>query len=62
MTLAAVASGANRFPLRVVSGDSRIEATKIEKKKLDDSRFVVPPDYQVIDVGAMIQNLPFLKR
>lgn len=60
MTLGAVATGANKFPLRVVAGDSKMEATKIEKKKLDDARFVVPPDYQVIDVAAMMQNLPFL--
>lgn len=60
MTVAAVASGANRFPLRIVSADVKIEATRIEKKKLDDARFVVPPDYQVIDIGAMMQNLPIL--
>lgn len=60
MTLGAVAMGANKFPLRVATADSKLEATKIEKKKLDDSRFVVPPDYQVIDVAAMMQNLPFL--
>jgi hypothetical protein len=60
MTLGAVATGANRFPLRIVSGSVRLEATKIEKKKLEDARFVVPPDYQVIDVGAMMQNLPML--
>jgi len=60
LTLGAVATGANKFPLRIVGPDSKLEATKIEKKKLEDSRFVVPPDYQVIDVGAMMQNLPFL--
>lgn len=60
MTIGAVATGANKFPLRIASGDTKLEATKIEKKKLDDSRFVVPPDYQVIDVSAMMQNLPIL--
>lgn len=58
LTIGAVAMGANKFPLRIVSGDTRLEATKIEKKKLDDARFVVPPDYQVIDIAAMMQNLP----
>ena len=61
MTLGAVASGANKFPLRIASADgTKLEATKIEKKKLEDARFVVPPDYQVIDVAAMMQNLPVL--
>jgi hypothetical protein len=60
MTLGAVASGANKFPLRIVSQDVKLEATKIDKKKLEDARFVVPPDYQVIDVAAMMQNLPIL--
>jgi hypothetical protein len=60
MTIGAVATGANKFPLRIVSGDTKLEATKIEKKKLEDARFVVPPDYQVIDVAAMMQNLPIL--
>jgi hypothetical protein len=60
MTVGAVATGANKFPLRIVSADTKLEATKIEKKKLEDARFVVPPDYQVIDVAAMIQNLPIL--
>lgn len=66
ITVAAVASGANRFPLRIVTfgtngaEEVRLEATKIEKKKLDEARFVVPPDYQVIDIAAMMQNLPIL--
>lgn len=58
LTVGAVATGANKFPLRIVSGDVTLVATKIDKKKLDDARFVVPPDYQVIDVAAMMQNLP----
>ena len=60
---AAAASDFNHFPLRVVAYDdknvetTRMEATKIDKKKLDDSRFTVPPDYQVIDMSAMLGNL-----
>lgn len=67
IAVAAVASGANRFPLRIVTygtngaEEVRLEATKIEKKKLDDARFVVPPDYQVIDIAAMMQGLPIFK-
>jgi hypothetical protein len=77
MTLAAVTTEANRFPLRVTSYDAkgaeemRMEATKIDKKKLDDARFVVPPDYRVIDMsnlmggagvpGGMPSNIPSLK-
>lgn len=60
IAVGAVASGANKFPLRIVSGDTKLETTKIEKKKLEDARFVVPPDYQVIDLAAMMQNLPIL--
>lgn len=62
MTVAAVASGANRFPLRVVTygptgaEETRFEAKKIDKKKLDDARFVVPPDYQIIDLSQMLGN------
>jgi len=67
LTVAAVASGANKFPLRIVAfgqdgkEETRLEATKVDKKPLDESRFVVPPDYQVIDLAATMQNLPFLK-
>lgn len=63
ITMAAVASEANRFPLRVVSIDpkgveeSRLEATKIDKKNLADAQFTVPADYQVIDLGQMMQGL-----
>ena len=59
----AAVSDFNHFPLRFVAFDaqnvetSRMEATKIEKKKLDDARFVVPPDFQVIDMSAMLGNL-----
>lgn len=61
--LAAVAADANRFPLRVVAFDeknvetTRMQATKIEKKKLDEARFVVPADYQLIDMSAMLGGL-----
>ncbi len=63
MTLAAVASEANRFPLRVISfgangaEEIRMEATKVEKKKLDDARFAVPPDYRVLDMSALMGGL-----
>lgn len=63
MTIAAVASEANRFPLRAITYDAkgaeemRMEATKIEKKPLDDARFVVPPDYKIIDMSAMMGGL-----
>lgn len=61
--LAAVAADANRFPLRVIAYDdknvetTRMQATKVEKKKLDESRFVVPADYQLIDMSAMLGGL-----
>lgn len=62
-TAAAVASGANHFPLRVVAYDAkgaeqtRMEVTKVDKKKLDDARFVVPPDYRVVDMAQMMGGL-----
>ncbi len=66
VALAAAASDLNHFPLRVIAYDdknvetNRMEATKIEKKKLDDAHFAVPPDFQVIDMGAMLGALPGL--
>jgi len=60
VALAAAAGDANRFPLRLVAFDAkgvettRMEATKVEKKTLADTQFVVPPGYQVIDVGALM--------
>lgn len=60
---AAAVSGMNHFPLRVVLFDaagaveSQMEATRVERKKLDDARFVVPPDYQVIDFVAMMEMM-----
>jgi hypothetical protein len=60
LALAALASGANRFPLRAVLFDgagtevSRMQATRIEKKSLDSARFTVPPEYRVIDMQGML--------
>lgn len=62
--LAIAASDANRFPLRVVAYDAanvettRMEATKIEKKTLDPNAFVVPPDYKVMDMTAIMGAFP----
>lgn len=62
-TLAIAASDLNHFPLKVVSYDdknvetTRMEATKIDKKKLDDARFTVPPDFQLVDMSAMLGGL-----
>jgi len=67
VALAAVASEANRFPLRVITFDAkgaeelRMEATKVDKKKLDDARFNVPPDYKVVDMSALM-NMPGLPK
>lgn len=63
VSLAAAATNADRFPLRVIGYDakgaqtSRMEATKIEKKTLDASRFTVPADYQIIDMAALMGGL-----
>lgn len=60
---AAMVVGANHFPLRAVVTDAsgvvetRMEATKVEKKKLDDAAFAVPPDFQVVDLAAMMGML-----
>jgi hypothetical protein len=62
LTLAAVTSEANRFPLRLIAYDqkgteeTRLEATKIDKKALDETRMTVPPDYQVIDLATMLSG------
>lgn len=62
-TLTAVMTEANRFPLRVVTHDTkgveetRMEATKVEKKKLDDARFNVPPDYRVVDMATLVGGM-----
>jgi Domain of unknown function (DUF4412) len=53
----------NHFPLRAVAYDEknveegRFEATKIEKKTLDDARFAVPPGYQTVDITQLFQGL-----
>ncbi|MBS2012159.1 MAG: DUF4412 domain-containing protein [Deltaproteobacteria bacterium] len=64
VALAAAATDANRFPLRVIAFDAknvettRMTATKIEKKTLDANRFVVPPDYKITDMTAILGSLP----
>lgn len=63
VALTAAATGGNHFPLRVITHDAagkeqmRMEAQKVEKKKLDDSRFVPPPDYKEFKPGQ-IPGLP----
>ena len=63
MAAAAALTDLNHFPLRLVSFDakstetSRMEATKIDKKKLDDATFAVPPGYQTVDLAAMFQGI-----
>jgi len=48
------------FPLKSVDYDAkgteltRMEVTKIEKKKLDDSQFAVPADYKKMDLPSML--------
>lgn len=51
----------NHFPLRAVMSENnvetgRMEATKVEEKKLDDARFTVPADYQIQTLDQMIQG------
>jgi hypothetical protein len=64
IAVAATLNGTNRFPLRIVSWNAqgteevRLEATKIEPKNLAETQFQVPPDYQIIDLGALLQGLP----
>lgn len=64
VALAAAAADANRFPLRVVAYDdkglesTRMEATKIDKKTLDPNRLVVPPDYKITDMTAIMGAFP----
>ena len=60
---AAALGDLNHFPLRAVGYDKagveegRLEAKKIEKKKLPDSQFTVPPDYQQMDMAAMMAGM-----
>jgi hypothetical protein len=66
LALSAAATGGNHFPLRVITHDAagkeqmRMEAQKVEKKKLDDTRFVPPADYKQFHPGQMppIPSLP----
>ncbi len=50
------------FPLKSVDYDakgaelSRMEVTKIEKKKLDDSLFAIPADYKKLELPAMLKR------
>ncbi len=63
LAVAAMASGVNRFPLRAVLFDAkgtevtRMQATRIEKKSLEDARFTVPPDYRLVDMQSMLGGL-----
>jgi hypothetical protein len=58
LAIAAVMGDANKFPLRMISYDAqgaeqiRLEATKVEKKTLENASFVVPADYRIMDMGA----------
>jgi hypothetical protein len=59
----AAVSDFNHLPLRIVSFDDknveegRIEVTKIDKKKLPDNHFAVPPDFQVVELSALLGGL-----
>ncbi len=51
----------NHFPLRVIMNENgaetgRMEATKVEEKKLEEARFAVPADYQIQSLEQMIQG------
>lgn len=54
--------GKDAFPLRVIETgtngkqSSRMEATSVEKKSIPDSAFAPPADYQMLDMGAMMQG------
>lgn len=48
------------FPIRMITRkdgkeDMRMEATKVEKKKLDDKLFAPPSDYKCMDMTSMLQ-------
>ena len=52
----------NHFPLRAVMNENgveigRMEATKVEERKLEDARFAVPADYQILTLEQMIQGM-----
>ena len=51
----------NHFPLRFIAKENgaetaRMEATKVEKKTLDDARLAVPAGYQVLTLDQMIAS------
>jgi uncharacterized protein DUF4412 len=59
----AAVSDFNHLPLRIVSFDEknveegRMEVTKIDKKKLPDNHFSVPPDFQIVELSALIGSM-----
>ena len=63
LAFAAVAADGAHFPLRVAFFDEkgklamRAEATKIDKKKLDNANFVVPPGFTVVELSDMLRNM-----
>jgi hypothetical protein len=58
----AAVSDFNHLPLRIVSFDDknveegRMEVTKVDKKKLPDNHFAVPPDFQIVELSALIAS------
>lgn len=63
LAAAAAIGDLNHFPLKLVAYDaasaetSRIEAKKIDKKKLADAQFTVPADYQQLDMSQLMSGL-----
>jgi hypothetical protein len=63
LAAAAVLGDLNHFPLKVVAFDTagvetaRLETKKIEKKTLPDTDFVVPADYQQMDMAQMMAQM-----
>lgn len=59
----AAVSDFTHLPLRVVTFDDknveegRMEVSKIEKKKLADAHFAVPPDFQVVELSALLGGM-----
>ena len=59
----AAVSDFNHLPLRIVSFDDknveegRMEVTKVDKKKLPDNHFAVPPDFQIVELSALLGGL-----
>ncbi len=59
----AAVSDFNHLPLRIVSFDdknveeARMEVTKIDKKKLPDNHFAVPPDFQVVELSQLFAGM-----